>query len=136
MPPDGIPGPFTLGEGTRFAGMFRAHGLLVPVWDLPREPPAREAIDALHARDIQVVMITGDAQNVAEHVRSVPALADRLCARLGRPVPLMAESDRNDPATVVLETSPRLGEAYRARMAERLSSSPNRSPRRRSPEPV
>jgi hypothetical protein len=29
-----------LGEGTRFAGMFRAHGLLVPVWDLPREPEA------------------------------------------------------------------------------------------------
>jgi hypothetical protein len=28
----------TLGEGTRFAGMFRAHGLLVPVWDLPTEP--------------------------------------------------------------------------------------------------
>jgi hypothetical protein len=25
---------------TRFAGMFRAHGLLVPVWDLPREPEA------------------------------------------------------------------------------------------------
>src|SRR5699024_301892 len=29
---------------------------------------SREAIDALHDRDIQVVMITGDAQNVAEHV--------------------------------------------------------------------
>ena len=28
-------GELTLGEGTRFAGMFRAHGLLVPVWDLP-----------------------------------------------------------------------------------------------------
>lgn len=29
-----------LGEGTRFAGMFRAHGLLVPVWDLPVDAPA------------------------------------------------------------------------------------------------
>jgi len=29
-----------LGDGTRFAGMFRAHGRLVPVWDLPRELPA------------------------------------------------------------------------------------------------
>ncbi|MEV4754057.1 DUF5926 family protein [Micromonospora sp. NPDC049559] len=29
-----------LGEGTKFAGMFRAHGRLVPVWDLPREPEA------------------------------------------------------------------------------------------------
>lgn len=30
-------GPLHLGDGTKFAGMFRAHGLLVPVWDLPRE---------------------------------------------------------------------------------------------------
>lgn len=29
---------------------------------------SREAIDALHARDIQVVMITGDARDVAQHV--------------------------------------------------------------------
>lgn len=33
-------GGLLLGDGTRFAGMFRAHGLLVPVWDLPREPEA------------------------------------------------------------------------------------------------
>lgn len=33
-------GELGLGEGTRFAGMFRAHGLLVPVWDLPRDPEA------------------------------------------------------------------------------------------------
>jgi hypothetical protein len=35
-------GELSLGEGTRFAGMFRAHGLLVPVWDLPREPEAAD----------------------------------------------------------------------------------------------
>jgi hypothetical protein len=35
-------GGLPLGEGTRFAGMFRAHGLLVPVWDLPRAPEATE----------------------------------------------------------------------------------------------
>lgn len=35
-------GELTLGDGTKFAGMFRAHGLLVPVWDLPGEPPATE----------------------------------------------------------------------------------------------
>lgn len=29
-----------LGDGTRFAGMFRAHGVLVPVWDLPHDVPA------------------------------------------------------------------------------------------------
>lgn len=32
----------TLGEGTRYAGAFRAHGLVVPVWDVPAETPARE----------------------------------------------------------------------------------------------
>lgn len=31
-----------LGDGTKFAGMFRAHGLLVPVWDLPHDPPAAD----------------------------------------------------------------------------------------------
>ncbi|AGL21635.1 DUF5926 family protein [Actinoplanes sp. N902-109] len=35
-------GDLLLGEGTKFAGMFRAHGLLVPVWDLPGEPEAAE----------------------------------------------------------------------------------------------
>jgi hypothetical protein len=35
-------GELPLGDGTRFAGMFRAHGLLVPVWDLAREPEAGE----------------------------------------------------------------------------------------------
>ncbi len=34
-------GELTLGPTTRFAGMFRAHGLLVPVWDLPSEPDAQ-----------------------------------------------------------------------------------------------
>ncbi len=31
-----------LGEGSRFAGSFRAHGVLVPVWDLDREQHPRE----------------------------------------------------------------------------------------------
>jgi hypothetical protein len=35
-------GALLLGDGTKFAGMFRAHGLLVPVWDLPREPEGGE----------------------------------------------------------------------------------------------
>ncbi|WDZ85937.1 DUF5926 family protein [Micromonospora cathayae] len=38
----GTAGTLTLGEQTRFAGMFRAHGRLVPVWDLPAEPAATE----------------------------------------------------------------------------------------------
>jgi Family of unknown function (DUF5926) len=38
----GAAGELTLGEGTKFAGMFRAHGLLVPVWDLPHSVEAAE----------------------------------------------------------------------------------------------
>jgi hypothetical protein len=30
-----VTGGLGLGEGTRYVGSFRAHGLLVPVWDLP-----------------------------------------------------------------------------------------------------
>jgi hypothetical protein len=32
----------TLGEGTRYAGAFRAHGLVVPVWDVPADTPGAE----------------------------------------------------------------------------------------------
>jgi hypothetical protein len=32
----------TLGEGTRYAGAFRAHGLVVPVWDVPAETAGEE----------------------------------------------------------------------------------------------
>jgi hypothetical protein len=35
-------GSLLLGEGTKFAGMFRAHSRLVPVWDLPMETPAED----------------------------------------------------------------------------------------------
>lgn len=35
-------GDLLLADGTKFAGMFRAHGLLVPVWDIPREPDAQQ----------------------------------------------------------------------------------------------
>ncbi|MCW2631801.1 MAG: FAD-binding 9 siderophore-interacting domain protein [Pseudonocardia sp.] len=35
-------GELDLGEGSRYVGAFRAHGLLVPVWDLDREQHAKE----------------------------------------------------------------------------------------------
>ncbi|GIF11447.1 DUF5926 family protein [Actinoplanes teichomyceticus] len=35
-------GELVLGDDTKFAGMFRAHGLLVPVWDIPGEPEAAD----------------------------------------------------------------------------------------------
>jgi Family of unknown function (DUF5926)/SEC-C motif len=42
-------GELGLGEGSRYAGSFRAHGLLVPVWDLDREQHAREWTKAAEA---------------------------------------------------------------------------------------
>ena len=33
-------GELLLGDDTKFAGMFRAHGRLVPVWDLPTDAAA------------------------------------------------------------------------------------------------
>jgi hypothetical protein len=39
-------GELGLGEGSRYAGSFRAHGLLVPVWDLDPEAHAREWTEA------------------------------------------------------------------------------------------
>ena len=35
-------GEILLGDGTRYAGAFRAHGLVVPVWDLPADRPAED----------------------------------------------------------------------------------------------
>jgi hypothetical protein len=35
-------GDLPLGDETKFAGMFRAHGLLVPVWDIPGESEAAD----------------------------------------------------------------------------------------------
>lgn len=36
----GAAGELDLGTGTKYAGAFRAHGLVAPVWDLPAEAPA------------------------------------------------------------------------------------------------
>jgi hypothetical protein len=43
----------SLGDSTRYVGSFRAHGLLVPVWDLPLEqeaPSLAEPLAALRSR--------------------------------------------------------------------------------------
>ncbi|MGE5828255.1 MAG: DUF5926 family protein [Micromonosporaceae bacterium] len=42
-------GTLRLGEQTKFAGMFRALGLLIPVWDLPAAAPAPEWEEPLAA---------------------------------------------------------------------------------------
>jgi hypothetical protein len=41
----GAAGELPLAEGTRYAGSFRAHGLLVPVWDLPVAEPAETWVE-------------------------------------------------------------------------------------------
>ena len=41
----GAAGELPLGDGTRYAGSFRAHGLLVPVWDLPADEPAETWVE-------------------------------------------------------------------------------------------
>ncbi|HET6215151.1 MAG TPA: DUF5926 family protein [Micromonosporaceae bacterium] len=55
-------GALTLGDGTKFAGMFRAHGRLVPVWDLPREAGA----DAWEAPVAEFAKRLGEAMTGAD----------------------------------------------------------------------
>ncbi|WP_020663452.1 DUF5926 family protein [Amycolatopsis benzoatilytica] len=63
-------GTLSLGEGTRYAGSFRAHGLLVPVWDLDPEAHAREWAepkDQLGARlDESLKSLDAEPLNAAE----------------------------------------------------------------------
>ncbi|WP_165983852.1 DUF5926 family protein [Streptomyces sp. YIM 98790] len=59
-----------LGEGTRLVGSFRAHGLMVPVWDLP------------------------GAMTAEECEKPAAALAERLAGALESTVPLTADERR------------------------------------------
>ncbi len=63
-------GDSSLGEGTRLVGSFRAHGLTVPVWDLPLE------------------MTAADVEKPAVE------FAGKLAAVLAAPAPLTAEERR------------------------------------------
>ncbi|WP_328674427.1 SEC-C domain-containing protein [Streptomyces sp. NBC_00322] len=71
-------GTSSLGEGTRLVGSFRAHGLMVPVWDLPSgmgaeecEKPAAELAERL-AKALQT-----DAPLTAEERRARGGLTNR-----------------------------------------------------------
>jgi hypothetical protein len=63
-----------LGEGTRYAGAFRAHGLVVPVWDLPADTPAEDW--AAPAAEFQTRL-------EAALARTEPLTADERRARAG-----------------------------------------------------
>ena len=64
----------TLGEGTRYAGAFRALGLVVPVWDLPADVPAEDWIGP--ATEFQTRLETALAS-------SEPLTSDERRARAG-----------------------------------------------------
>ncbi|MFF1645105.1 DUF5926 family protein [Streptomyces sp. NPDC058240] len=71
-------GTSSLGEGTRLVGSFRAHGLMVPVWDLPStmgaeecEKPAAEFAERLTAA------LDSDAPLSAEERRARGGLTNR-----------------------------------------------------------
>ncbi|WP_393059336.1 DUF5926 family protein [Streptomyces sp. LN549] len=63
-------GASSLGEGTRLVGSFRAHGLMVPVWDLP------------------------SAMGAEECEKPAAAFAERLATALASDTPLTAEERR------------------------------------------
>jgi hypothetical protein len=72
----GAAGTLNLGEDTRYAGSFRAHGLLVPVWDLPVEPlagqweqPAAEFATRLAAALESAEPLTGAERRVRDGLR-------------------------------------------------------------------
>jgi hypothetical protein len=55
-------GEDSVAEGSRFVGMFRAHGLLAPVWDLPLGTGAEvlEEPAARFAQDLEKALAKGD----------------------------------------------------------------------------
>ncbi|MFD7610122.1 DUF5926 family protein [Streptomyces sp. NPDC059828] len=71
-------GTSSLGEGTRLVGSFRAHGLMVPVWDLPSgmgaeecEKPAAELAERL------AEALASDAPLTADERRARGGLTNR-----------------------------------------------------------
>ncbi|MER7002902.1 DUF5926 family protein [Dactylosporangium sp. NPDC000555] len=72
-------GGLLLGDNTKFAGMFRAHGLLAPVWDLPLEVEAEhwEAPVAEFAKRYQAALAVTEPLTASER-RSKQGLIGRL----------------------------------------------------------
>ena len=66
-------GGLSLGEGTRYVGAFRAHGLLVPVWDLPHEAEA-DAVEGpaagFRARLDQALALTAPLTDAERRARN------------------------------------------------------------------
>ena len=68
-----VEGGLSLGQGTRFIGTFRAHGLLVPVWDLPAGSLADDIEDpaaAFRTRLDQALAVNDPLSTAQRHARS------------------------------------------------------------------
>lgn len=62
-------GHLTLGEGSRFAGSFRTHGVLVPVFDLDPDKHADEWYDGLDQFDAWLVDAMADTSELTTEQR-------------------------------------------------------------------
>lgn len=63
-------GGLHLGEGSRFAGSFRTHGLLVPVFDLDREMHHQEWVPALRELDARLAEALANEAPLSSEERS------------------------------------------------------------------
>ncbi|GEE00462.1 hypothetical protein nbrc107696_09080 [Gordonia spumicola] len=63
-------GALTMGEGSRFAGSFRTHGLVVPVFDLDVEAHHEEWHDGLDALDTALTEALADTSDLTAAQRS------------------------------------------------------------------
>ncbi|MFW0789797.1 DUF5926 family protein [Gordonia sp. CPCC 205333] len=71
-------GQLTLGEGSRFAGSFRTHGLLVPVFDLDNEKHHEEWYDGVNQFDERLVeALANTAELTGEERRSRDGIRGR-----------------------------------------------------------
>lgn len=71
-------GELHLGEGTKFAGAFRTHGVVVPVWDLDPQVPAESYADAMVALNEAIEQeYASDAQLNAEERKQLDNIKSR-----------------------------------------------------------
>jgi hypothetical protein len=71
-------GGLSLGEGTKYVGSFRAHGLLVPVWDLPSAMEADELAEPVAALQVRLDEAMADESDLtSDQRRSRGALLGR-----------------------------------------------------------
>ncbi|MGH8866915.1 MAG: DUF5926 family protein [Actinomycetes bacterium] len=68
-----VAGVDTVGEGSRYVGSFRAHGRLVPVWDLEAGTPADDVEDPVAAFGDRLAEALAEPRALTEEERRVRA---------------------------------------------------------------